>query len=181
MNGEERHRSSESTRILLKSHDKLIRFLGRMLSRREDAEDIAQVAYFKVYLKYPGKDSDEARKLLFKVAKHLAIAHLRSNQYQRQVVQYTQDLHEIPDNLSRPDRQATSGQAMQCLTEAIEALPPSLKTVFVMRFIQDSRRQDIADSLGLTVGAVEQRLTKAFDFCRSRLTAMGIDEPNGIE
>jgi len=36
-------------------------------------------------------------------------------------------------------------------------------------------RQEIADQLHISVGAVEQRLTRALTFCRERLAAHGID------
>jgi DNA-directed RNA polymerase specialized sigma24 family protein len=36
-------------------------------------------------------------------------------------------------------------------------------------------RQEIADRLHISVGAVEQRLTRALTHCRERLAAHGID------
>jgi RNA polymerase sigma-70 factor (ECF subfamily) len=66
-------------------------------------------------------------------------------------------------------------EAMQRLTRIIDELQPNLRQVFVMRYVTQMPRQEIADRLQISVGAVEQRLTRALTHCRERLAAHGID------
>ena len=84
-------------------------------------------------------------------------------------------MNDVPDESPRPDRRAVLDEAMQRLTRIIDELQPNLRQVFVMRYVTQMPRQQIADQLNITVNAVEQRLTRALTHCRERLAARGID------
>ena len=73
------------------------------------------------------------------------------------------------------ERRVVLDEAMQRLMRIIEELQPNLRQIFVMRFVTQMPRQQIADQLHISVGAVEQRLTRALMHCRERLAAHGID------
>jgi RNA polymerase sigma factor (sigma-70 family) len=114
--------------------------------------------------------------LLFDVATKLALDRLRQNRAEAVAADGTQaEVNDVPDEAPRPDRRALLDEAMQRLTRIIEELQPSLRQVFVMRFVTQMPRQEIADKLHISVGAVEHRLTRALTHCRQRLAAHGID------
>ena len=72
-----------------------------------------------------------------------------------------------------PDHRVALEQAMQQLAAIVEDLAPNLRQVFVMRYVNQMPRQEIADQLKITMGALEQRLTRALAQCRSQMTALG--------
>jgi RNA polymerase sigma-70 factor (ECF subfamily) len=153
----------------------LQRFLERMLGRKDVAEDVAQEAYLKLYRLSRPDEVVCPRALLFDVATKLALNRLRQARVDASVAGAEAEMNDVPDESPRPDRRAVLDEAMQRLTHIIEELQPSLRQVFVMRFVTQMPRQAIADQLQISVGAVEQRLTRALSQCRERLTAHGID------
>jgi RNA polymerase sigma factor (sigma-70 family) len=153
----------------------LLRYLERMLGRKDAAEDVAQEAYLKLYRLSRPNEVNSPRALLFDVATKLAIDRLRQARAEAAAKDAEAEMNDVPDEAPRPDRRALLDEAMQRLTHIIEELQPSLRQVFVMRYVTQMPRQEIADKLHITVGAVEQRLTRALTHCRQRLAAHGID------
>jgi RNA polymerase sigma factor (sigma-70 family) len=153
----------------------LLRFLERMLGRRDVAEDVAQEAYLKLYRLSRPDEVLCPRALLFDVATKLAINRLRRVRAEAAVAGATAEMNDVPDEAPRPDRRALLDEAMQRLTRIIDELQPNLRQVFVMRYVTQMPRQEIANQLQISVGAVEQRLTRALTHCRERLAAHGID------
>ena len=153
----------------------LLRFLERMLGRKDLAEDVAQEAYLKLYRLSRPSEVNCPRALLFDVATKLAIERLRQKRAEAAKAGAEAEMNDVPDESPRPDRRALLDEAMQRLTQIIEELQPSLRQVFVMRFVTQMPRQEIADKLHISIGAVEQRLTRALTHCRQRLSAHGID------
>ena len=153
----------------------LLRYLERMLGRKDAAEDVAQEAYLKLYRLSRPNEVNCPRALLFDVATKLAIDRLRKSRAEARSTGAEAEMNDVPDEAPRPDRRALLDEAMQRLTHIIEELQPSLRQVFVMRYVTQMPRQEIADKLHITVGAVEQRLTRALTHCRQRLAAHGID------
>jgi RNA polymerase sigma-70 factor (ECF subfamily) len=148
-----------------------------MLGRKDLAEDVAQEAFLKLYrLTRPG-EVHSPRALLFSVATNLALDRIRQTRAEAAATTSSEpaEMNDVPDESPRPERRVLLDEAMQRLTRIIEELQPSLRQVFVMRYVTQMPRQEIADKLHITVGAVEQRLTRALTHCRERLTAHGID------
>jgi RNA polymerase sigma factor (sigma-70 family) len=169
-------RANEFVNGLVRAHGaQLQRFLMRMLGRRELAEEVAQETYLKLYRLSRPEEVACPQALLFDVATKLAITHLRRTRAETARAASAVDMEELPDEWSRPDRRAMAAQAMQRLTQIIEELPPNLREVFVMRYVQQMARPEIAQQLNISVNAIEQRLTRALVVCRTRLVALGID------
>jgi len=153
----------------------LLRYLERMLGRKDAAEDVAQEAYLKLYRLSRPNEVNSPRALLFDVATKLAIDRLKRAKVEAAAKDAEAEMNDVADEAPRPDHRALLDEAMQRLTQIIEELQPSLRQVFVMRYVTQMPRQEIADTLQITVGAVEQRLTRALTHCRQRLAAHGID------
>jgi RNA polymerase sigma factor (sigma-70 family) len=169
--------SAEFVSRLSRAHGtQLLRFLERMLGRRDAAEDVAQESYLKLYRLSRPDEVICPRALLFDVATKLAINRLRRARAEAAVADASAEtMNEVPDESPRPDRRVLLDEAMQRLTRIIDELQPNLRQVFVMRYVTQMPRQEIADRLHISVGAVEQRLTRALTHCRERLAAHGID------
>jgi RNA polymerase sigma factor (sigma-70 family) len=168
--------SAEFVSRLTRAHGaQLQRFLERMLGRKDLAEDVAQETYLKLYRLSRPDEINCPRALLFDVATKLAINRLKQLRAEAAVAGATAEMNDVPDEAPRPERRAVLDEAMQRLTHIIEELQPNLRQVFVMRYVTQMPRQQIADQLHITVGAVEQRLTRALLHCRERLAAHGVD------
>jgi len=154
----------------------LVRFLERMLGRRDLAEDVAQEAYIKLIRLSRPSEVHSPRAYLFDVATKLALDRLRQKRAEAAAMAgEPAEMNDVPDESPRPERRVLLDEAMQRLNRIIEELQPSLRHVLVMRYVTQMPRQEIADKLHISVGAVEQRLTRALTHCRERLSAHGID------
>lgn len=168
--------SGEFVSRLKRTHGaQLVRYLERMLGPVGGAEDVAQDAYLKLYRLIRPDEVECPRALLFHVATKLAINRLRRVRTELASAAAPGEMNDVPDEAARPDRRVLLDQAMQRLTHIIDELQPNLRQVFVMRYVTQMPRQEIADQLHISVGAVEQRLTRALAHCRERLAAHGID------
>ena len=175
---QQRGPASEFVGRLSQAHGAALqRFLLRMLGSRELAEEVAQETYLKLYRLCRPEDVVCPQALLFDVATKLALTHLRRARAQAVIAASTVELEDMPDEAAQPDQRAMADEAMRWLEKIIEELPPKLRQVFIMRYVQQLPRPEIADSLGISVGALEQRLTRALAHCRERLSSLGLSWP----
>jgi RNA polymerase sigma factor (sigma-70 family) len=153
----------------------LEKHLMRLLGRKEAAEEIAQEAYFKLYRLSRPDEVESPRALLFDVATKLALTRLKRVRIEAARMATPGELEEVLDESPPLERRVMAEEAMQHLAAIVADLTPGIREVFVMRYVQQMPRQEIAERLNTTVGAVEQRLTRALTQCRERLAALGID------
>lgn len=153
----------------------LERHLVRMLGSKEVAEEVAQETYFKLYRLCRPDEVECPRALLFDVATKLGITRLKRVRTEAARAAAPAELDELLDEGPPLERRAMADEAMTRLGEVVGGLTPAIREVFVMRYVQQMPRQEIAQQLNITVGAVEQRLTRALTQCRERLAALGID------
>jgi len=85
------------------------------------------------------------------------------------------DERETPINIAdwspSPVEQLLSQETQVAMNEAIEALPPEFRQVFVLRDIEELSNAEVADILDLSVAAVKSRLHRARLKVRNRLAA----------
>ncbi len=153
----------------------LEKHLMRLLGRKEAAEEVAQDAYFKLYRLVRPDEVDCPRALLFDVATKLALTRLKRVRIEAARMATPGELDEVFDEGPPLERRAMAEQALEHLAAIVAELTPGIREVFVMRYVQQMPRQEIAERLNTTVGAIEQRLTRALTQCRERLAALGID------
>lgn len=63
----------------------------------------------------------------------------------------------------------------QKIAEAFRRLPPKLRVAAMLALVEEEPYQEIADSLGITVGAVKLRVFRALRHLRKALKGMGIE------
>jgi RNA polymerase sigma factor (sigma-70 family) len=164
---------------LSRSHGlQLQRFLLRMLGRKELAEEVAQDAYLKIYRLSRPDEVKCPQALLFDVATKLALSRIRRGRAEAAVIAALppEELEQVADAAARgPDQHAAAQQAMQQLAAIVADLAPNLRQVFVMRYVKQMPRQEIAGELKISLGAIEQRLTRALAQCRSQMSALGFE------
>jgi len=160
-----------------KYDDELRRYLLKMLGNQEDAKEVAQEAYIKLYrLKNP-KDIKYPKTLLFKVASNLAI-----DRMQQKCRIYEQNCHEFDqevDYSANTEQQVASMEALQYIAQIVQEMPKKRRQVLVMKKFSELTTREISCQLGITRSTVEQHITKALKYCRDRLKAKGLDGLDG--
>ena len=83
---------------------------------------------------------------------------------------------QIPDWSTQPLKELLDSETREVMDEGIQRLPEELRTVFILRDIEDLSNAEVAQILDLTVAAVKSRLHRARIALRDRLTRYFADK-----
>jgi RNA polymerase sigma-70 factor (ECF subfamily) len=156
----------------------IYRLALKMLEEPQDAEDILQETFIKAYRHLPKFDGRSSLATwLYRIATNEALMLLRRRKHS--VVSLDESLDEadqeseplqIIDWCCLPEEELVSSEARAYLDKAIEALPPSLRVVFLLRDIEGLSTQEAGEVLNLSEVAVKTRLSRARMRLRELLT-----------
>lgn len=149
--------------LLGKYREPLMAHILKYVSVVEDAEDICQRSFEKAFMNIDRYNSQYAFSTwLYNIARNEAIDHIRRNRASVNSV-YISDELEAFDVLSgsTPEEEMIIDQAVSELMGGIQGLPESYRKVAELRFIKDYAYEDIARELGLPLGTVKTRISRA--------------------
>ena len=165
----------EEQRDFDEHYPKLVAYLERMLGRRDVAEDVAQEAYLRVY---PSSgDKPHWKAVLYTTARHLAISWMRHDKVRarpREDVELLASTRVLGSTLDALMREELHEKLEQIITE----LQPSLQEPVRLRYQQGMCREEAARNLCISIGALEQRTTRAIGLIRQRLQALFGSSPS---
>ena len=164
---------------LVKRYDRnVFRIAQHITQNREDAEDVVQDAFLKAFQNL-GQFQGQSKfyTWLVRIAVNEALMRLRRRKPGREVsidedVKTEDDSipREIADWSPNPEQLYNQGELKEILQKTIQGLPPSFRTVFILRDVEGLSTEETADALGLSVPAVKSRLLRARLQLRERLT-----------
>ena len=152
---------------LFKAHQrKVYGWIARLVRDHAAAEDLTIETFWRIYRSRAR--FDPARSFgawARRVATNAAIDHLKRAPRERH------DDREIPDRAAAGRIEA--GDARRSLARAFRALPPALRVTATLALVDERPYQDIADALGVSLGAVKSRVFRATRLLRRELTRLG--------
>lgn len=172
--------AAEFARLVDAYSGMIYRLASRMLQNPQDAEDVLQETFIKAYKALPNFDGrSKLSTWLYRIATNEALMLLRRKTLPTVSVNAPlgdaeSDEHfelEIVDWCCLPESELMSAEARRYLDESIEALPETLKSVFVLRDLEGLSVRQTAEVLGIGEGAVKTRLHRARLALREMLTA----------
>jgi RNA polymerase sigma-70 factor (ECF subfamily) len=123
------------------------------------AEDVIQDVFVKVFTSLHTLDDDKAFiGWLYRIAVNTCLSYLRSHKKLRHK---TISLEDVQGILADGEPSATQKVENKILEQAIQKLPPSLKSVFLLHDVQGFKHKEIANILGCSVGTSKSQLFKA--------------------
>ena len=136
----------------------------RYTSRKEEAEDLTQEIFIRVYqnLKSYRSDAGSFQNWVLKVGRNLIIDHYRQTR-RFQKAGGTEELEtlNLPDRkLANPHRAAEQSEAARFLKRGLQALSPELKEAIILRDLEGMAYQEIADLLSIPEGTVKSRINR---------------------
>lgn len=142
----------------------LKRYLAKILRNISDVEDVAQEAFLRAYVEEQKAEIAQPKSLLFRIAKHIAISHLRLKSQQITDVMADLDVSDvlITDTL---EDEAIARQRLGIHCEAVAALPPACRRVYLLRKVYGMSHREIAEHVGISVSTVEKHLIKGVALC----------------
>lgn len=132
---------------------------------KEQASDLAQDVFLRVWEKQMNIDTKTALRLLYKMAREMFIS-----QYRRETLElnYRVALENDSTDLS-PEEHLQYKELFSNYTKALAALSEKHRTVFLMSRLEGLKYHEIADRLQLSVKAVEKRMNIALAYLKQAL------------
>jgi RNA polymerase sigma-70 factor, ECF subfamily len=158
----------EAFRSVVDRHSRSILNLAyRMTGNAADAEELTQETFLQAYARLSEfRLGSRFHPWIYTIALNLCRSHLRRRRltvWQRPAASAESDHPAREPRGGDPDpEQALLGrEAERRLRDAVQALPPKYREVFVLRQAQGLTYGEIAELLGLPLGTVEARLFRA--------------------
>ena len=119
--------------------------LARWLLRScADAEDVAREALLRACRFFRGFHGGDARAWLLQIVRNTSYSWLEKNRPRELMVEFDEELH--PQSVATLESIAIADQGRECLSRAIETLPPRHREVLVFRQLEGrSYQEDCGD------------------------------------
>lgn len=148
-------------RLIERHRGALLGFVTRMIGHTQDAEEIAQEAFVRVYFQiHQFRPRAPFVAWLYQIARNLCRDYFRSRAYkQRQV---SDGLEALKTDLVQPDEaSAWAADRMEAVQVALLKLPVRLRESLVLTAIEGLSHAEAGARLGISAKAVEVRSYRA--------------------
>lgn len=151
---DERTRNEAFNLLLKKYQQKLYWHIRRMVIDHDDADDIVQDTFVKIWKNLPGFRSDaQLYTWMYRIATNECITFLNKKK-QRNNIPLDDVAYELSDTLA--DSGHFNGDKAQLkLQQAILTLPEKQRLVFNMKYFDDMKYEEMSEVLGTSVGALK--------------------------
>lgn len=149
--------------LIRRYNQRLYRAVRAILRNEEEAEDAMQEAYVSAFV-HLDQFAGEAKfsTWLIRIAVNEALGRLRRRKQM-------EEMAEIVSAGADPERTAYGKELRSALESAVDTLPSTYRSVFVLRDIEEMTGLETAACLGITEETVKTRLHRARRFLRQRL------------
>jgi RNA polymerase sigma-70 factor (ECF subfamily) len=160
--------------LVERHYRRLYRIALGYLRQREDALDVVQEAFVKVFQAASRWDgSADAGPWLSRVTVNLSIDRWRRNKRRGQTFSPLAEgdhFEVLADTRPAPDSGVASRESGERLRAALSTLPERQRAVVVLRHYQELSLEEIATTLGMSLGTVKSSLHRALHRMRASLT-----------
>src|SRR3982751_4798379 len=151
---DEKTRNEAFNLLLKKYQQKIYWHVRRMVIDHDDADDLVQDVFIKIWKNLPGFRNDaQLYTWMYRIATNECITFLNKKKAKNNISLDDVD-YELADTLSSSD-QFTGDQIQRKLQEAILTLPDKQRLVFNMKYFDDMKYEEMSDVLGTSVGALK--------------------------
>lgn len=149
----------------------LARHVGKLMPCPDDAQEVVQEAYLKVFCALKNLDHDEhsPKALLYVTARNIAISRLRHLKVVAQSTASVAVAEELRRGDSDTETEASTRQQFDILSSTVNSLPPKCRNVILLRLANGLSQKAIGSQLGISVSTVEKHLAKGLRLCSKQL------------
>lgn len=181
--------------ILVRRWEKSIyNFVYRFVGQHEEAQDLCQETFVKVYEKLDGlKDTSRFRRWLYTIAANLSRDRIKRSDYKRTVSMEAYPTSEPARSLSpsmplatesAPDADLQETEVRAIMHRALQSLPESQRLALVLRTYHGMTTVEIAELTGEPPGTIRSRVFHGLRKMQAALDEMGVkkeDIQNGLQ
>lgn len=160
-----KQKDSEAWTLMINNYSKKIyNFALNFAGNREDASDITQDIFVKVYNNIDKFKSDSNfGSWLLTLSKNYCIDFWRKNKNERNKAELDEEVHNktVYNERYNPEASLIRENEASYLREKLLLLPPDLRALIILRDIQDYSYQEIAANLDIPLGTTKSRINRA--------------------
>ena len=147
--------------------DRLFRFAFSILKSKEDAEEVVQNTFFKIWEKRKSLDSNLAFKsFLFTVAYRITIDLLRERLNEKKHREFI--LNKATSNYNLEEA-IEYGDLLEQVQKIAMELPPRKNEIYKLSRVNHLTYSEIAEKLNISVKTVENSINYSMNFIKNRL------------
>ncbi|TDI93778.1 MAG: sigma-70 family RNA polymerase sigma factor [Caldithrix sp.] len=140
--------------------DRVFNIAYRMANSQQDAEDITQMAFVRVFKKIDSFRGDSAfSSWVYRLTVNICINHFRREKRKKELVVH--ELSELATNLKILKTNEQTSKMKPFLEKAIRALPAGYRMIFVLYDIEGYKHEEIAEMMNISEGTSKSQLHKA--------------------
>lgn len=166
--------------LLSRYQNRLYRYLLRWVHEPATADDLFQQTWMRVlehiHSYDPGRDFDA---WLFAVARNIAIDHLRRRR-PGSLDEPREDGQPLSAGLSSDAPGALElvlrSEQAELVQKALASQPPLFREILSLRFEEEMKLEEIAQVLGIPLGSVKSRLSRALEHLRAAFLRMQLED-----
>ena len=162
--------------LVRRYRDKVYRLAYKILRHEDDAAEALQDAFLSAYRGLEKfKVESTFSTWLYRIATNASLMKYRKRRDHHVSLEQSQSADEdaealqLPDWSRQPLNELLDAETREVMEQGMQRLPEELRTVFVLRDIEEMSNAEVAEILGLTVAAVKSRLHRARIALRDRL------------
>lgn len=164
--------------IITRYKNPITNFLYRFLNDYEEAVDLAQETFVRVYFALDRYHTNYAfSTYIYRIASNLAISEIRKRK-RRSILSLTglfqsdaEDDTEFqpPDTRPLPDADLVESERSRVIATAIATLPPKYRVPIVLRDVEGRSYEEVAEIMELGLGTTKSRISRARALLREKL------------
>ena len=153
-------KSSEFKLLVLPHSSRLYRMAFRLMSNREEAEDIVQEVYVKLWgMRNQLNSYNSVEALAVRITRNLCLDNLRRrkvNQNAMKAEQMKEEMHSVS-----PAEQLEKKEEAEMIHTLIAALPEPQRSLVHLRHLEGKEYEEISEMVNMNVNAIRVSISRA--------------------
>lgn len=148
-------RAEQVLRLFLAHHARLVSFLRAKVGSQQEAEDLAQKAYEELLAVRREETASFFASYLYRTATNLAINRSKEQGRARQYRSVTEQQEQLSD--PSPEPLWLARERLDLLQQALDRLPARIRMVFMLRFFEELRYEEIVARMAAEQVKIDRR------------------------
>jgi len=170
--------------LVRRYQDRVYRLSFKILRHEQDAAEALQDAFLSAFRGIRNfKVESTFSTWLYRIATNASLMKYRKRREGHVSLDQSQsdraednEAMQVPDWTTQPLQDLLDSETRKVMEESVERLPEDLRTVFLLRDVEELSNAEVAEILELTVAAVKSRLHRARIMLRDRLSRYFADK-----
>ena len=160
--------------LILEYQHKTVNLCYKFVNDSDDANDIAQEVFIELYKNIKSFRGDaKLSTWIYRIAVNKSLNFIRDNKKFKDVEKFNGELYKLPGTIGEysdnPETIYINKRRKQLFDRIITYLPENQRTAFILSKIEGLSQNEISETMGISVKAVESLISRAKENLRKRL------------